>query len=137
MMNAKPATVLLAAAAIAFVASWFAPVTVQDHGYAGWEAFWTILQMLWSPGQFGGWSDRLVMAIWTSTALTNVVFVAAFIAVVAKQGAWARGLRWAVLAAAALDLYWHFGMDQLKIGYYLWVVSFFLLFAAMARRSDN
>jgi hypothetical protein len=135
MANVKPATVLLAAAAIAFVASWFAPVTVQDRGYAGWEAFRTILQVLWSPAQFGGRSHRLVTAIWISTALTNVVFIAAFIAVVTSWRTWIRGLKWAVLAAAALDLYWYFGMDHLKIGYYLWVASFFVLFAAMARRS--
>ena len=135
MTRMKPTTVLLAAAALAFIASWFAPVTVQDHGYAGWAAFWTVLQLLWSPPQLGAWSDRLVFAVWIATALTNILFVAVFIALIAARRALFRGLKWLVLAAAAVDLYWFFGIDRLKIGYYLWISSFFLLFAAMARRS--
>jgi hypothetical protein len=147
MIAPKPTTVMLVGAAIAFAASWFAPVVAfpdastwfssapQTDVYAGWRTFWVVLGLLWAPKGPEDWSDLFSFAIYVASALTNFIFLLAFVAVFSRWNALLRPLQWAVLVAGALDLYWLFSVDHLMIGYYLWVVSFFLLAAAMARRS--
>jgi hypothetical protein len=147
MSRVRPTTVLLLAAALAFLAAWLAPVfSAPDPAtlfttapgnvtYRGYRVFWTVLGLLWSPEGPEGWKDALSFTLYVASSLTNLVFLAAVSALLAG---WLRALpplQLFVLGAAVLNLYWFFEMSHLQIGYYLWITAFFLLFVAMARRS--
>jgi hypothetical protein len=138
MSSWKPTRVLMIAAGIAFLASWLAPVILVTDNvvYRGYRVFWTVLGLLWTPEEFDGWKDGLTFVIYIASALTNLLFVVAVAATLFQWRRLLQGLQWGVLVSAVINLYWLYEMNHLRIGYYLWVAAFFLLFAAMARRSE-
>jgi len=127
-------TVLLIAAACGFVLGWVLPV-LDD--YRGWQAFRVALSPLWPYENFG--FDAWYSAVLTvASGLTNAVFVGVFLDVVLWRRASTRVIGWALIAATVLNLHWlaRAGEDfvDLRVGYYVWVLSFPLLaLAARAR----
>lgn len=149
MTRLKPTDILLVLAILAFAASWFTPVfamtdpatlftaTTSTVSYRGYRVFWTVVSLLWSSSELHGWKDALTFTLYIASALTNVIFVAAVAALLASWRSALAQLQWLVFISGLLDLYWFFEIQHLKVGFYLWIVAFFLLFAAMARRSAS
>jgi len=124
-MNRK--TVLLVAAACAFVLGWVLPV-LDD--YRGWQAFRVALSPVWPYESFRvqSWYSA---ALTVASGLTNAVFVVVFLDIVVWRRASTRVLGWVLIAATMLNLHWlaRAGEDfvDLRVGYYVWLVSFPLL----------
>ena len=132
------ARVLLIGAVVAHLLGWALPV-MDD--YRGVHAFRVALSPLWpyerANIQFHIPVGRLVY-LSVASALTNVVFAAVAIAVLA--GAVQTRSRqlvavWVLGAAALLNLHWPISMGNgapgLRVGYYAWVASFVLLLLAV------
>lgn len=153
MTRWQPTRVLLLVAVLAWLASWFAPTIAlpecaatggQQNNWlspmstdcSGTDAFRIVIRLLWTHPGVDSWREGIELVVYTASALTNLLFVLAVIALLIGWNRWLPRLQWSVLVAAALNTYWFFGMSGLKCGYYLWAVAFFLLFGAMARRSD-
>lgn len=121
------ASAILALAGLAFALSWFLPVM---EGFPGWQAFRVSLSPIWpfEGYEVRPWSFALLTV---SSALTNVVFIALMVDLATRRRLSTRAVVWILAIATALDLYWlvFTGEDRtdLRIGYYLWLCSFFLL----------
>ena len=125
----KLTNVLVWTAAAAFAASWFMPVLVD---VPGWMAFRYALAPLVPFSDAGDltWDDSVPQVL---SALTNVVFLILFGLWVAKQtvrpGLFVR----ISIACFVLNLYWFVkawredGLNDLLIGYYVWMAAFALL----------
>ena len=130
---------LLGAAAVAYVISWFFPVfdgSTVPGGLSGWQAMRGVLNPLWDH-------QRLIESPWFSllgivTGLSNVFMIVALINLFFSRLASANRWRRLTLAAAAVNTSW-LGMDwpdhDFRIGYYLWLLSFLLLAIAVWPRS--
>ena len=133
-------------AGAAFAASWFMPV-LED--VPGWMAFRYALSPLvpYSAGaELPTWEDSVPQVL---SALTNVMFVILFALWVFKKtmrpGLFVR----IAIACLVLNLYWfvqagrEHNLDDLLIGYYLWLLAFALLLgvaiitAVAARRTST
>ena len=125
----------LAAAVIANVLGWALPV-IDD--YRGWQAFRVALSPVWPYENFG-FQSWYSAALTTASGLTNALFVAAFLDVVWWRSASTRTIGWVLIAATVLNLHWlaRAGDDfvDLRVGYYVWLISFPLL--AMAARARS
>lgn len=124
LRHARP-LMLPAVAVVAHALSWFLPV-IDD--YRGWQAFRVALTPIVPYETFASgriWYEGVLGA---GSALTNVLFVAALVALAAARPTWLRASTWGLMGAAVLNLYWlaMMGDDrgELRIGYYLWVASF-------------
>lgn len=141
MTRPRPTTVLLMLAVAAFITSWLTPViSAADPAtvtYRGFRVFWSVVGLLRAHSAVDGWKDGLILTLHIASSLTNGVFVTAVVALLAGWRRALPGLQWLVLIAAVLNFYWFFAMHALRVGYYLWVAAFFLLFGAMARRSAS
>jgi len=131
--------VLLWAASIAFVVSWFLPVIKNGltfpEGLPGWQAMRAVLDPLWDHDKLRDrpWFSALSIA----SGLTNVVMIAALSHLhLTRLSPANRWKHWVVLAAAINASWTGFDWrdDDLRIGYYLWVVSFLLLAIAVLAR---
>jgi len=127
----KLTKILAWTAAAAFAASWFLPVL---ENVPGWMAFRYALAPLVPFRDAGGmaWDDSAPQVM---SSFTNVVFIVLF-------GLWASNqtvrpglfVRIAI-ACFVLNLYWlvtawrEHGLDDLLIGYYVWLAAFALLLA--------
>jgi hypothetical protein len=112
------------------------PLGLSTEVVRGWQATRWALSPLWPGGDRvdAGLPLRLLIL---ASGLTNLLFV-----VVAGM-AWRshgvpRALGWAVWGAVLVDLQWlvyaRADVQELRIGYYLWVGSFVLLAIALGRR---
>lgn len=127
---------MLCAAVVAHALSWSLPV-IDD--YRGWQAFRVALTPIVPYDDFssgGVWYER-VLSI--ASGLTNVLFLAALLALATARARWLPVSTRGLIAAAVLNLYWFVMMGddrgELRIGYYLWVGSFLVLAAALHLRS--
>jgi hypothetical protein len=126
--------VLLLLAALANALGWVLPV-IRD--YRGVHAFRVALSPVWPYEQFHIPAGRLVI-LSVASAATNLLFVAiaiaAWLGLVASR-ATQRLAVWIVGAAALLNLHWPLSMGNsapdLRVGYYVWVLSFVLLLLAV------
>jgi hypothetical protein len=125
---------VLLMAVVAHVLGWILPV-FQD--YRGIHAFRVALSPVWPYEHFHIPPGRLVV-LSVGSAATNVVFVAAAIAVWAGLVATRARQRlavWVVGAAVLLNLHWPLSMGDsasgLRAGYYVWIASFVLLLLAV------
>ena len=124
---------LLFAAVAIWILAWFLPIDTRGSatlpsGIPGWEAFRGALD-LWGSSGDPLWLKALAVA----SALTNFVFVGA---VVSARLATRLRLLWiALLACGLLNTFWFVLNDEwrssLRIGYYMWVASYFALAAAL------
>ncbi len=127
----KLTKILAWTAAAAFVASWFLPVLAD---VPGWMAFRYALAPLVPFSDAGGiaWDESAPQVM---SSLTNVVFIILFGLWVANQtvrpGLFVR----IAIACFILNLYWfvtawrEHGLNDLLIGYYVWLAAFALLLA--------
>jgi hypothetical protein len=119
-------------AGAAFAASWFMPVLPD---IPGWMAFRHALAVLVPYGDAVDlpWDESAPQAM---SALTNVVFVILFALRVAKQAVRPGLFVRIAIACFVLNLYWFVtawranGVNDLMIGYYVWLASFGLLLGA-------
>lgn len=132
-MHSRAIKLLMWLAAAAFAASWFLPVL---DGMPGWMAFRYALAPLVPYRDTGAslWEDNVPRVL---SALTNLMFVILFSLWLARQmfrpGLFVR----ITLACVLLNLYWlvlawrdRGGVDDLRLGYHVWLLSYLLLFAA-------
>jgi hypothetical protein len=132
-MNNVRRTMLLVASACGFVLGWVLPV-LDD--YRGWQAFRVALSPVWPYENFGfaAWYDA---ALTVASGLTNAVFIAVFLAVIFWRSTSTRLVGWVLIVATLMNLHWlaRAGPDfvDLRVGYYVWLLSFPLL-ALAARR---
>lgn len=105
----------------AFALSWFLPVLGEPPDLNGWAAFRAALPGLWHPDSaFGIYAG--------CSALTSVLMVIAL-------GATARGIEvgprwaWSLMLAGFLNAWWlvvfRANLDEFRIGYFVWWLSFF------------
>ena len=124
--------VLLWTASSAFVVSWFLPVIKNGwtipEGLPGWQAMRAVLDPLWDHDKLRDrpWFSALSIA----SGLTNIVMIAALAHLhLTRLSPANRWKHWVVLAAA-INASW-LGFDwrdnDLRIGYYVWLLSFLLL----------
>jgi hypothetical protein len=126
-------TLLLPLAALVYVIAWLTPVvdggtTLAEGNVPGWEAFRVALSPVWPD-------EGLEVSTWywailtVSSALTNVVFVAALAHLVWRPRIRRRAVAWALEVAFVVNCSWLISGDReyLRLGYYLWVASFALL----------
>jgi hypothetical protein len=125
---------LLLLAVLANALGWALPV-IRD--YRGVHAFRVALSPVWPYEQFHIPAGRLVI-LSVASAATNLLFVAIAVAVwlgcVASR-ATQRLAVWIVGAAALVNLHWPLSLGSsapdLRVGYYVWVLSFVLLLLAV------
>jgi hypothetical protein len=126
--------ILVWTAAAAFAASWFMPV-LQD--VPGWMAFRYALAPLvpFSKAAELPWDDSIPHVL---SALTNVVFVVLVLLWVTRQTMRPGLFLRITVACFLLNLYWFVkawreqGLDDLLVGYYVWLAAFALLLAVAA-----
>jgi hypothetical protein len=121
------------AAAALFVASWFMPV-LDD--VPGWMAFrYALAPLIPFHGRDSeslGWEDSVPQLM---SALTNLVFVLLFALWATRQGPRPGLFVRVALACLLLNLYWFVtawrdhSLDDLLLGYYVWLAAFTLLLA--------
>jgi len=134
---------MLVIGAILYAISWFLPVMgagLKSSGrFMAWDAF---VAALWPfEGSDEPWYGALHFV---ASALSNFLLVGALVLVLVARRGPSRLLRWLVAASALLNTHWFlftFGSDRtdLRIGYYLWAISFFVVAAGLtleARRSE-
>ena len=134
------AVILGLVAAIAYVVSWFLPVavggsTLESGVLPGWEALRLALSPLWPYEDFI--SERsLRWSIAVASAVTNVLFVACFWALVQawQQRRSARWIAYPLIIAAFINTAWIWLAPVWPSwGYYCWNGSFLLLALAADR----
>jgi hypothetical protein len=135
------ATLISLLASLLYGISWFLPVAKGGSRYGegtlpGWEALRVALSPLWSYREFvaGG---SLHSSVSVASGLTNVLFVAALVALV-QQRRGVRSIRWigaALLLAVVINAQWlMISPVALELGYYCWLASFVLLAVGMLAR---
>ena len=121
------ASAVLIVAGCAYLLSWFLPVT---DGFPGWQAFRAALSPIWPVDTYGH-QGPYYAAFFIASAFTNVVFVALLVDLATGRRLGLRPTVSILVVAMALNLYWLIvlGDDRadLRVGYYLWVCSFFFL----------
>ena len=120
-------------AAVLFVASWFLPVLDE---VPGWMAFrYALAPLIPFQGREAGslaWEDTAPQLM---SALTNLVFVLLFALWATRQGPRPGLFVRVALACFLLNLYWFVtawrdrALEDLLIGYYVWLAAFGLLLA--------
>lgn len=122
---------LTCAAVAAHALSWILPV-IDD--YRGWQAFRVALTPIVPYETFSSGRIWYEGVLSVASGLTNLMFVAALVALATARPSWLRASAWGLIVAAVLNLYWFAMMGddrgELQIGYYLWVGSFPLLAGA-------
>ena len=138
---------LVAIAVVAFAAAWCFPVlyTPPDvptnpnaTGYVdyGWQAMLTALSPVLDPTRPASATDLFGQIAWTVSGLSNLLFVAvAALLLLQRARPVETRIEVAMWVAIAANLQWFTqGTSHLRIGYYLWVLSFVTLELAVHER---
>jgi hypothetical protein len=139
---------LIASAWLVQAAAWFLPVVkegvVLPQGLPGWQAFRVAACAVWPYEgiSIDGWYNVVLS---TMSAATTLLFVLGSVFVVSLGSrAVRRASAWMAASAFTINAHWffRFGSDRLdlKIGYFLWWLSFLLLAAGLfqlARRAEH
>ena len=126
---------LLIAAGCTYSTSW---IVTADHtllgNVSGRQAFAPALS---SHSYLHAASYREVA--WLVSAWTNPLFVVAFVLVVVRRNVPNRVLVWALATAAFLNLVFWLPAERgnLRVGFYLWIISFACLAAAASLPRPN
>ena len=122
---------LCAVTGLVYLPAWFLPAAHNSGELfrgdsEGWRAFVFAISPLFG-NDLGG---SLPLLLWMVTsALSNLLLVAALVLVCWRPRAVGRRLVWSLAAATAVNAYWYWLPEMrpdLRIGYYLWVCSFAL-----------
>jgi hypothetical protein len=125
----------LVLACLIFLVAWFLPVvdggtTLAKGGLPGWEALRFALSPIWDRGSDMTWWQGVISVL---SGLTNVWLVLAVVLLLRREVRPRRVLVAGLFVAAVINAMWVVlfdGFGDLRIGYYLWTVSFVLLAAA-------
>jgi hypothetical protein len=125
--------------------AWFVRVhhegVVLPSGLPGWEAWWlstsTVLHPMASDAP--PWYDIILCGV---SSLSTVLFLLASPAVFfSKKSSFLRKCAWTALASWFLNSHWVFtltsALSELRIGYYLWWLSFGVLSAALFAQANE
>jgi hypothetical protein len=116
-------------AVTAFVVAWFVPVvaggaTLAKGVLPGWEALRTALDPL---GGLAPDSNIIVVAVTVTSGFSNLVFLLASVLVASQPARYARRVRGLLVVVTLLNAQWLWlvgGPSDLRVGYYLWLLSF-------------
>ena len=138
---ARPSRVIASAWLIHAVA-WFAPVHKYGvrlpQGLPGWQAFRIAFSPIWpyEGSEVGPWYGAVLTS---SSALTNLVIIAS-VPIILKGSQRARtALACVALVASLVNAQWVVDKDwmDLRLGYYLWWLSFVVLGAGLFRMNRD
>jgi hypothetical protein len=127
------------------VLAWFLTV-IKDgvtfpHGLPGWEALRVALNPIWPTGDMS--VEKWYLSVLTSASgLTNLVMVGSLWVMLRPSRAASRAFAWAATIAFLINASWYvflFGEDRvnLRVGYFLWWLSFGLLAGALFHLSGS
>lgn len=135
---------LIAAALSVHAVAWALPVVKEGdtfpHILPGWQAFRVAACAIWPYEGFRipqGWYNVILC---TMSALTTVLFVAGSGFVIAIRSSTLRRISaWIAACAFIINVHWlRFGTElHLRIGYFLWWVSFLLIAIGLFRLSRD
>jgi hypothetical protein len=102
----------------------------------GWQAMLYALSPVLEPTRPLSAADLFGQIAWTVSGLSNLLFVAvAALLLLQRARPVAKGIEVAMWVAIAANLLWFTqGTSHLRIGYYLWVLSFVILELAVYER---
>jgi hypothetical protein len=133
----KKSIALIWAAWLTHAAAWFLPVTREGtnfpDGLPGWQAFRVALGALWPyrDVEFEHWYNAMLA---TMSAVTTLLFILGSVWVVWSGSRTVRRVSaWVAVSAFVINAHWcvfvFLGPDpkHLRIGYFLWWLSFLLL----------
>ena len=109
--------------AFIYVLAWLLPAGV---GYRGWEAFWSELSSRW-PSKGSLFSEWYFYLHFKLTALSNFILAGTLLDVFLNADHPHPILRIALFVCAVLNTIYLVHGSLLRIGYYLWAGSFFLI----------
>lgn len=145
-MQRQNALLLVSTAWLVHVVAWFLPVVKGEvtfpQGLPGWQAFRVAACAVW-PYE-GLSTDYPVLCV--ISAATTLVFIPGSVWVVLSGShALRRASAWVATGAFVVNAHWYvlFGSDRkdLRIGYFLWWLSFLLvalgLFVLSSQKTDN
>jgi len=121
-------SLLLWVAMVSFSVSFFLPVVgapMNSGYYFGWEAATLAMSPLWNPQEVAG--DLWRSLYFIATGLTNVFMVVAVVTQLRHRERRSMYWMWLAWFAVALDASWmclEGSLKDLRIGYYLWLLSF-------------
>jgi hypothetical protein len=131
----KKPNLLISCAWLLHAAAWFLPV-VKDgvklpNGLPGWQAFRYAFSAVWpiDDGKFAAWYYAVLATV---SAVTTLLFIfgSPWVVLRGARSVW-RASAWAAAAAFIVNAHWYvlLGSDRsdLRIGYFLWWLSFALL----------
>ena len=135
---------LISGAWLLHAVAWFLPVVdggvTFPHGVPGWEAF-CVAATAYQDSHPDTWYSAILSTI---GAATTPLFIFGSVAVVlCGTRVPRRACAWIATFAFIVNAYWCvvFGLKDLKIGYFLWWLSFLLvalgLFALSPQTTDN
>lgn len=139
---------LIAGAGLLHAAAWFLPVAKEGvtlpQGLPGWQAFRVAACAVWpyEGWRIDGWYNVVLSTV---SAATTLFFIFGSVWVVLRgSSALRRASAWVAASAFILNAHWcvRFGSNRmdLRIGYFLWWLSFMLLalgLFGLSRRADN
>ena len=139
---------LIAGAGLLQAAAWFLPVAKEGvtlpQGLPGWQAFRVAACAVWpyEGWRIDGWYNVVLSTV---SAATTLLFIFGSVWVVLRgSSALRRASAWVAASAFILNAHWcvRFGSNRmdLRIGYFLWWLSFMLLalgLFGLSRRADN
>jgi hypothetical protein len=124
----KRAHLLISCAWLVHAAAWFLPVIKEGsipQRLPGWEAFRAAFSAVWpfEGLKFAGWYYAV---IGTVSAVTTLLFLfcSPWVVLRGSRSLW-RASAWAAATASVVNALW-FSLD-VRIGYFLWWLSFVLL----------
>lgn len=116
-------------AGLIYAVAWFCPViegdkTLADGVLPGWRAFVVALSPLWEERD----GSALQETLFVCSGITNIAFVLGFGLLLRRPAGSKQPLAWLLLISAAVDSHWIFETgDELRVGYWMWLGSFVLL----------
>jgi hypothetical protein len=126
---------LISCAWVFHAAAWFLPVVsggvTLPKGLPGWEAFRWAFSAVWpfEGGQFDTWYYAALATLCAATTLL-FIFGSPWVVWRGSRSLW-RASAWAAATAFVVNAHWYvlYGSDRsdLRIGYFLWWLSFALL----------
>jgi hypothetical protein len=137
--------VLIWAAWLTHAVAWFLPVAAEGatfpHGLPGWQAYRVASCAVWrcEDIKFEHWYNSVFATI---SAATTPLFILGSVWVVwfGSRRVW-RTSAWIAVVAFVINAHWYifFGADRkdLRIGYFLWWLSFLLLALGLFDLSDS
>lgn len=140
LLPTRKSSPLIFSAWLVHAASWFLPTLRigKIDQLLGWEAFLTVSRLLCSPKDgFDNWYSAVLAFL---SIVTTVLFVAGSPWVVSRASrSVQRASAWSAAAAFVINAHWlvFLGSDRsgLRIGYFLWWLSFALLTAGLFARA--